>query len=392
MKKFQFIVLVAVFFNLSVICLDAGLFTGVAVVDSGLVILQPAQSGVGSGRIVSQVRLELGDLIKVGDDGVCYLYFIDGTIVSLDSNSEYRVRREALWKVLDGGEMIVADFNLVLGSKTQQQSLAPHQKKLGDLEPKGECFYKAPGSIVFKPLTSLTNFTSGGIVKTGSSGKVIITYNDSRLLILLEPDTLVYCLHTGINVETGSGLVCVSPQKQLPIFDATMCRVRVRSNTAIFHFQELNDGAHLLVYQGKLQFSLKAQGLPRTVVLRQGDSSILRRSGLIEPSVKFGNPQTFNELNKTIRSLFVEKSFDGLSKIITSIEVDVLKQITSEKNSSLFASEKSVSKLPVAPSGSSASKPGNDQQKLRLDGAASDLEKLFQLPRMDEADRKKARP
>ena len=299
-------------------------------------------------------------------------------IVNLSQNSEYRVRREGLWKVLDGGEMVIADFKLVLGSKTQQQSVATTQEHLGELTPSGKCEYKNSKDNKWGPVTKKTLFYSGGIIKTGSDGYVIITYNESSVLALIEPDSLVYCLRGGINFEKGKGVISVPSKGGKYMFDARMSRIRVRSQNTLFRFEELTDGAYLSVYKGKLQLALKAQGLPTSVTISPGFTALLKRSGLIKRPQRFKEAGTLKGIEKSVNAWFAEDSFEKLieftkGRISDQPEIDTSPQDIPAPDVP----------APVQPPLGPTQIPS---------GAASDLEKLFQLPRMGRTERNLARP
>ena len=126
-KKF-FLILLLAFLPVT---LRAGLFVGVAIVKKGLVVLEPAESGQGPGRVKERVRVELGDVIRVGADGHCELLAYEGTVAHLPANSDYRVKRTGVYKMLDGGNVLVVPFRLQLGLKTQRLPMPQEPSALG---------------------------------------------------------------------------------------------------------------------------------------------------------------------------------------------------------------------------------------------------------------------
>ena len=373
------------FLFLTVSVSSAGVFVGVAVVEKGLVVLQPAESGVGSGRIVSQVRLELGDIVKVGEDGVCSVFFTEGTIVRLDKNSDYRVRRNGLWKILDGGEMVVADFATRMGSSTQRVPVSSKRNPLGEMTVDGECFYKFSKDEQWKSAGDLTMLYPGTMVKTTTNGWAFIVSSEGNLKAAIEPDSLVYFLHGGINFERGGGLVFAPEKGDTLRFDASMSRIRPRSNSLLFRFRELDDGAWIHVYSGRLQFSLKAQGLPMSRMLAAGTTTVLRRSGAIDrPQVFLDRSRAKDESSKVMK-LFSDKSLAGLRSFLgdSTVEAAALNDETEASIADLRTKKPEQAPEEVSPIVS-----GNKQ----VPGEAGDLEALFQLPRMGRSESKKARP
>jgi hypothetical protein len=282
--------------------------------------------------------------------------------------------------------MVVADFKMTLGSKTQSLSVKTGREKLGELNPIGKCEYKNSYESEWTPVTKGTPFYSGGMIKTGADGQIIITYNNLSLFALIEPDSFIYCLRDGVNFEKGRGLVSVPSNGGTFIFDASMSRIRVRTNSALFYFQELADGASLSVYRGRLQLALKAQGLSNSVTMGPGFKAVLKRSGLIEKPKKFGDPDTFKDSDKFIVDWFTSGNFEGLRGLLEGPSSEL------EGRSSEFDSSEDAKGVKVLSESSQVTPEVTERPTAIPAGAASDLEKLFQLPRMDRADQTRSRP
>lgn len=364
----------------------SGLFTGIAVVDGGLVVLQPAESGVGSGRVVNEVRIELGDIIKVGEDGQCTVLFIDGTSVRLDTNSDYRVRRNGLWKLLDGGEMIVADFKVKLGSRTQKLPVNRAVTAIGEVFPFGECHYRSAAGEKWSKVEKSRVLHAGDVVKTGKDCHAFVLSHKGELKAFIEPETVFYCLHGGMNFESGGGLLIASPRATDFLFDASMSRIRPRAQEVIFRFRELPDGAWLDVYEGRIQLSLKAQGLPISKTLSNGWGTVLRRSGAIDKPLRRESYQLEASQIPVLLKAFESKS---VNEVITFLAGTVKVGTAPEEEKTPGGIPEDVVPKPQIPKEPAPVPSKNSSAPVPGQG---DLEKLFTLPRMGGTDSRKARP
>ena len=281
-KKFFIILLLALLPN----TLLAGLFVGVAIVKKGLVVLEPAESGQGPGRVKERVRVELGDVIRVGADGHCELLVYEGTVAHLPPNSDYRVKRQGIYKMLDGGNVLVVPFRLQLGQKTQRQPMPKEPSALGTITPRGRVFIKRCNSDTWAPMVGQQKFFPGDVVRCDKGVEAGIDYIEGPK-IRLAAGTLAYLLPLSISIERGGGFVVLPAKRMNFFFAASMTSLRPRGVGTVFNVMEDKDGCYLHVFKGSVKMALKAQGLPSRATVRAGLKSRLTRAGTIDRPESF---------------------------------------------------------------------------------------------------------
>ena len=372
MKK---IICLSLFVSFLPTSLWAGLFVGVAIVKKGLVVLEPAESGQGPGRVKERVRVELGDVIRVGVDGDCELLVYEGTVTHLPPNSDYRVTREGIFKMLDGGNVLVVPFRLQLGQKTQRLPLPAEPKALGTISPRGRVFMKHASSETWTPMVGQQQFSPGDMVRCDKDVQASISY-ETGLKVRLEEGSLAYLMPDTMSVERGGGMV-VMPDIRFDFnFAASMTALRPLSPGTIFRFSESKDGCFLHVFKGAVKMALKAQGLPSRATIRAGYKSRLTRAGTIDKAESFVAKEGLQGLVSQITNALSTDgplAIDGLFKSGPIVEAPEPPPAPTVAPAPIktppiarppLPTKPAVTKKPVGPM------PGQD------------LEDLFQLPRL----------
>ncbi len=365
-------------FSLLVSSCPAGLFVGVAVVKKGLVVLEPSESGQGPGRVKERVRVELGDVVRVGPDGDCQLLVYEGTVVHLPPDGDYRITRDGLFKMLDGGNVMIVPFKVKLGMKTQRLPLRENKTPLGTIIPRGRVFLKEAASPTWAPMAGSQQFFAGDVVRCDKGVEATIKFGNG-LIVRMEAGTLAYLLADSISVERGGGIVSL-PDKGAPkyYFAASMTALRPQRSGTVFRFFESKDGCHLHVIKGAVKMALKAQGLPSRKTVPAGLNTRLTRAGTIEkPQVFINKIQLANLATKVNGAL----SADGPLNIST-IFSPVKKVPTPPRPAPTVAPPVAAPKPPAMVKPPQPPRPPMATKKPVGPIPGSDLEDLFQLPRL----------
>jgi len=354
----------------------AGLFVGVAMVAKGTVVLEPAEMGQGPGRVVERVRVELGDIVRIGEDGDCTLLVYDGTVYHFEPRGDYRIVREGIQKLLDGGEILIAPFRTVLGGRNQDERFSSEIHPLGTVTPRGRVFMRRAAADVWVPLAAPAAFAAGDILRSDEGADVMVAY-ETGVRLRLGPGTLAYLLADAVNVERGGGLVTVDGRSDTT-FAASMTALQP-NGAATFVFHEAREGCRLKVLAGSVRLMLKAQGLPCAATVRQGFQTRLTRAGTIDPLAVLADQQRSAELARMAAGALAPGG--ALTAELAAMLGIAATDMPPEAPTARAAAPPPPPQPPPAP-----------RPDARRPATASDLEDLFQLPRLNSDDRFRARP
>lgn len=368
----------------------AGLYVGVVRAVKGLVVVDSTSSPTGPRRVTDVGRVELGDLVRIGEGSSAELLTYEGSRVLLEANSDYRIDRDALLRQLDGGDIVARYFRLRLGAKTQTAVPGRPPEPIAMASSVGRPFVRGAEDEAWTPLGADRPILPGDVVRCDDGATAAVLFKAGGG-VRLTPGTLAWLHADGIHLERGGGLVSLRGASRDLTVVTPMALIEPRRDS-VFRVEEERGGCRIHVLAGAVTLKRKSQGVAARTTVGAGQVGGLTRAGVVQQEERFLDGEASVRWADEVATLVAAGASAPMDLRLTALFAGAGAGASPAPSSPPppapvppRAEEKTGAGVPPAPSPAPSPAPGPP-------ASAEELENLFQLPRLGGSERHQARP